>query len=423
MDRIKTIRNFALPSYMGIIHFILIRKRRGIFASCIMTLFFLMMNINHSKAQETVSSQVVDKISYQLFELGYWTDLIDYAEDAIVKGENFYYLQIRLGIAYYELKEYRQALYHFEKAKTLQAPDDVLNEYLYYCYIYNNQYEQALKLSKHFNKHLLDATATNHPSIIIFANIEGGTKIPSDTFYKPMYYTQTGLTFRAGRNMTAYAAYTYITQKNYYATLQQQQYYLTVNIPLAHSWLLSPAVHVLSYSFSEVNPLLSLSAASPIVAGLSAQKNYKNFKCEVRTSYSNLSNEKQYMQHIEVTHYPLSDNTIAFNSGISFLSNDSSGKNSFHTLVNVGAKYYPLKKLSLSASYLYANTKNFNEQNAYLVNNSGDETGHRINVNFDWSFSKHMSLYGIYFSETKTESYTQKAYGYNAGILGLKMIF
>src|ERR1035437_780409 len=114
-------------------------------------LFFLGSN---GFAQDTLTSKIVEERSYQLYQQKNWSGLIHFGNQAIEKGFDYYYLRMRIGTAYFEKKNYRSAQKHFKKALSFNASDDVATEYLYYCHIFNAQYDHARKFTKKFSADL-----------------------------------------------------------------------------------------------------------------------------------------------------------------------------------------------------------------------------------------------------------------------------
>jgi hypothetical protein len=60
-------------------------------------------------AQQKLNYADVDKKSYDLYTEQKWAELIDFADEARSNGIDYFYLQARTGIAYYNLKKYRKA--------------------------------------------------------------------------------------------------------------------------------------------------------------------------------------------------------------------------------------------------------------------------------------------------------------------------
>lgn len=69
----------------------------------VVILAFILITIKVN-GQDTLTSATVEQKSYQLYIDKNWNELIKFGTNAINKGYNYYYLQLRVGIAYYEKK-------------------------------------------------------------------------------------------------------------------------------------------------------------------------------------------------------------------------------------------------------------------------------------------------------------------------------
>src|SRR6185312_10998750 len=134
-------------------------------------------------AQDTLTGLSVEQKSYQLYQDKKWKDLVKFGNKAIKKGYSYFYIQMRVGIAYFERKQYCLAESHFRKALSFSPNDELAQEYLYYCYIYMGRNEDARMLSKHFSKELATKTGVSKQSAVGFVMFEGGTKITDSTYY------------------------------------------------------------------------------------------------------------------------------------------------------------------------------------------------------------------------------------------------
>jgi len=388
---------------------------------------FIVLNI---QAQEAESIKNTDAITYDLYSKNEWKQLIEFSKRAINRKEDFFYLRMRIGIAYYELKEYRNALVHFEKASQMEGQNELLKEYLYYCYLFTEQFPQALKLSEEFSKETLSTTKMENPSGIFYSNVEYGNKLSSDTsMYKSLSYFQVGLGFRLGKSLTAYAAISNLSQQMYYGTISQQQLYVSLTIPLKHSWLLMPAFHYLNYTYSNLlvppatitNPKANNLDGTGSVYSFSASKNWKDFLFTGTASYSTLNNAKQYQQQVSVNWYPLHNNRLSFNGSLLLFSNDSG--TTAKVIPSFGGKYFLNSKVSLAGYFTSFDVKNYNELNGQVANNSDDITHIRYTGLAEWNCYKNISVFGVYSHESKTEKVSEKTYTYTTVIGGIKIIF
>ncbi len=68
-------------------------------------------------------------------------------KDALKNKIDFYFLRTRLGISYYEYKSFEKALIHFKKAHEMSPADSLIQEYLYFSYLFTNRLEDAKDLA------------------------------------------------------------------------------------------------------------------------------------------------------------------------------------------------------------------------------------------------------------------------------------
>jgi hypothetical protein len=119
-------------------------KRTGLTGILLLLLFAV-------SAQQKWNYIEVDKKSYELFEQQKWAELIDFADEAHNHKIDFFYLQARTGIAYYNLKKYRKASEFLLKAWENDQSFEWLQEYIYYSLVYGGRSAEASKYAKHFS--------------------------------------------------------------------------------------------------------------------------------------------------------------------------------------------------------------------------------------------------------------------------------
>lgn len=113
----------------------------------------LFMLSQMSLAQEPVRLIQVDRESYELYLKNDWKELIKVGNEALDAGIDFFYLRLRLGIAWY-------ALGRFEKSKNQllaalqQVPNDpVALYYLYAARLYSGRTGDARRMGPALRKH------------------------------------------------------------------------------------------------------------------------------------------------------------------------------------------------------------------------------------------------------------------------------
>lgn len=112
------------------------------------------------QAQQQKSLSQVDEETYSLFQEKEWQTLIKEGKEALQDGIDFYYLRVRMGIAYYETENYHEASVHFEKAIQINGSEEVIKEYLYYSYFLAGRIAEAKVLASGFSPSLKKKTNT-----------------------------------------------------------------------------------------------------------------------------------------------------------------------------------------------------------------------------------------------------------------------
>ncbi len=85
-------------------------------------------------AQDQKSMVDYDRETYQLYQAEQWKDVIAYGQKALDAKIDFYYLRMRMGLAYYALQNYENARLHFQEALQFEPRN---HNALYYLYFSN----------------------------------------------------------------------------------------------------------------------------------------------------------------------------------------------------------------------------------------------------------------------------------------------
>ncbi len=430
-------------------------------------LLFLLIGIK-SFSQDSLNSEIVEQKSYQLYLDKKWPELIKFGNNAIHLGYNYFYLQMRIGIAYYENKNYSVAEDHFKKALSFNAEDEVAQEYMYFCYLFNGKYEFARYYSKTFSAGLAEKIGTDSLSKINFILLEVGTKKTDNSNYyndstrkntnyfnSPLYF-QLGLNHYLKNRVSVFHALTYYEQKSYTGSVSQIQYYLKATIPFKNNFLVSPAIHYINSKFSTeagatvtdtlwppgvpphsvpppgAHPFMTTTRPSSpaistssnyFVGSLSLQKTFRKVSVKIGTTFSNMNNVNQFMHNVSLG-YSLFGNTRFILGCTGFLHTTDSYKS---TNAGISPFVYlePSKRISCKLSTLFNSKNNIIEDNGYLVNNSTDLTKQRYSALFTFLVSKRVSLYGLYQLEYKSSTAKSQLfnYQYHVFVAGISIKF
>lgn len=102
-------------------------------------------------AQQQKSLTQVDRETYILFQEKNWEGLLNEGKDALQQGVDYYYLRVRMGIAFYEIGNYHQASAQFEKAIQMNSSEEYIQEYLYYSYLLAGRNAEAKVVASGFS--------------------------------------------------------------------------------------------------------------------------------------------------------------------------------------------------------------------------------------------------------------------------------
>ena len=509
-------------------------------------IFVFLFQITKSIAQDTLNSAIVEQKSYQLYLDKNWGELIKYGNIAVDKGYDYFYLQMRIGIAFYEKKNYYLAEVHFRKALKYSSSDDLALEYLYYCYVYTGRMEEARKFSKIFGSPLAEKIGTNKFSPIGYVNLEGGTKINTNStfvdpktntnqnYFNPSTYFQLSLNHYVKNKFSLLHAASYYQQQYYSAIpelnhpqaysskeIKQLQYYLKATVPIKNNWMISPSIHLINFKKTsdnsayaaqeqklthdqqsiqqqqqpliqqqqqlqqqangdqqQINQLLALPQPLPpmqqnqlnylqgdlynvqqqlngiqqqltnnqqqidsynkrikdardaqkvgptiknyFVASLTIQKTVKKIAFSIGTTVYNFDTTTQFNHFGRIAYSVLGNNKLVLGGTGYFHTIDSYKKtySSFSPFIYI----QPINRLSITACYFLNNGHNIMEDNGALVNNSVDLTTSRWSFIANVNLSKHISMYGLYQMEHKTEKIQKFKYNYNTFLVGFKII-
>lgn len=411
-------------------------------------IILLFLSTANFKAQDTLNSSFVESNSYKLYTEKNWTELIKFGNHAIEKEFDYYYLRIRLGIAYFESSNYYGAEKHFKKALSFNSDDELVLEYLYFCYIYTNHFEEAKKLSKSFSIRLSEKLKTKKNSPINFLMFEGGIRTTDSTrVLGNGNYFHFGLGHSVAKEFSLFHAITYFNQTfsdgglvngNY----RLFQYFLKATVPLKNNWQISPGFHLLYKNALITSPTGSVVIPPPgfppprpnlkdtneiatyLVGSLSVRKSVNHFDFSLGSTFSSVFDKNQIEHFTTISYSPLKKDKLILGLS-SFIHSEDSYSNTYLAL-NPFLGINPTNKISLFGSYLYnQGGKNIIEGNGYIVNNSPDLTKARWSFLASVAVTKKIDIYGLYQFENKQKDpapgQSTYIYHFNMFIIGLKI--
>lgn len=424
-------------------------------------------------AQEQVNFQKVDSLTLELYNEARWNDLIDEGRKAIDAGIDHYYMQMRVGIAYYESDNYRKAIPYFEAALQLNPMSQSAIEYLFYSYKFSGRDYDAGRVADLLSAERKKKIGINKKNPVELVYMETGPGIglndgrenwltgriknmdsiySNSYLYDRLYYTHAGMKFRLHPSITTYQGYNYVTadftQKvNYLGTawpdyqgkVHQHEYYGNLALAISSGIRVAAAWHFLWTNFRDQNDFydstlnfLSADTVKTIeeetLFSLAIRKDFGLFAVEGMASFGDFTRTQTSQAGLLFYAFPLGNLHLYTETGV-FRIWDNQNRDDFIFHQMIGLKLLP--KLWLETAATIGNLQDYNERLSFTVYNTSDKIKYKIegNVIFDISKQLEFSLRGRYMervtkywynTDYSTTEELDKSFGYITLIGGLK---
>jgi len=423
----------------------------------LISLFFI-SSFSISYAQTT--AEQVDKQSYDAFFGKDYKSTIQIGNEALKQNIDFYFLRYRLGVSYYETKNYEQAVTHLEKAKATDSSDPVLLEYLYYAYVFCNRIEKSellatsftpeLKAKVGYKGHLFKSVSVEFGGLRSSNNnkfknkdLKGNNPSGRGTFYADVDFSNLVLENQFSPRFKILNGFSYVSNtsndliQQTFPTPRTDSYtsknnYFQWNILASYflkDWTISAGVGLYNASsyyvmlpppFAPNGPVTKVkTTTTDYSASVSVGKRFKYFQPNLSLSYTNLANTKTMIAEGSVTYYPFGNVRFYGNSKVGYVSNTAKNNTVFSQLLGV----HLIKNIWLEGFGAYGNHQNYISENGFLAFNTPNKINWYAGSNLNFFF-KHFDVslgYGIQERESSYETsqnpvnvfYTNYKYNYN----------
>ncbi|MFC2112249.1 tetratricopeptide repeat protein [Bacteroidota bacterium] len=391
--------------------------------SALVLLMAIMIFVGQSlKAQ---SFTEFDAETYRLYTEKNWKELVRTGREGLKKDFDYYYLRMRIGIAYYERENYKSAQSHFKKALEFNEEDPIALEYLYFSYLGGGQSQQAVLLYKSFTPSMKEKIPSHGQKIVervsveylfnktstddliadpaTFDGLPSGVQVITRSYHNMnialSHYMHPGTSFTH--------AYTYLGKDNYYyyddgsdrfgvdgQKVNQHQYYLSPSFTTGRGLVISPSFHFLYVGFQV--PYMTAPVPGPpnlppsggsiaytedsesqLVGGLSLTKFQGPFSIRLGTIYSTLNNANQLTGSVGLTWYPLGNQDIYLGGSVNAHWGDL-GERGLSLIQDFVFGYGIASKVWIEINASGGNMKNYTESNAYIVYNGLDWMRYKV---------------------------------------------
>lgn len=414
----------------------------------IVILFFISF-----KSYSQLTYRFVDSITYSQLINGQYEDLIDTAESALYEEIDFYYLRIRLGIAYYSVDDKESALPHFAKANAMNPADTICQEYLYYSYVFSGREDDArLFVSKlsidmqkklGYKKKIIESISICGGYGYTDNMVEGKTKeisgnrfIYGQAMYQgPFYFTCGVIEQRISQRLKILYGMWYYNTKSMGA-VQGEKRFITQDYTHAHfqynlagtyyaknkiDFSLAGSFYVQNSSVffgqfnSKTNRYDFYTSSTrydsyAIVAGIG--KRFGKFHPSVNIANANFIDRNQYQAEAGLMFYPFGNNKLYTVTNVAYQNDD--GENRVVFFQKLGVRL--TKKLWVEENFSVGNHLNYISKYAFLTYNTLEPVKIILGLDFKYYF-RHLEinigyrlqqLEGSYFyNDTPTEINTK----------------
>lgn len=378
-------------------------------------------------SQVQINYPSIDKLSYEQYLNKDWKSLIKTGKMSLKKGIDFYYLQVRMGIAYYDLKKYPKAVKHFENAYKQNPDDEVIQEYLYFSYLFSGRYNDARVIASKFNRVLKGKLkiSAEHPAISA-VYIETKHDINEDYLYTPQSgeninqsvvtdqsYYNFSLEHLAGNRVTIFHGYSNVKITNeiadtdpylpplYKEIISQNEYYFSLKVNIATGFNLTGGFHFLNskYYAPDPNPVtvgrwntttnaLYNYSINSYAASLNLSKHFSNFNIVGGVSVSNLNSNFQFQPQLSLKLFPFGNSRFYTNSNAALIIENELNTQTINPVVKQSIGIYFTKYSMIEPSVTIGNMKNYTDYNAYIANNDINLTKRKYEILVNLGFSK-----------------------------------
>ncbi len=412
-------------------------------------------------AQEAPTFRSVDAKTYHYFLDQKWDSLVAVGKTALKSDIDYYYLRIRLGIAYFNKGKYAKAIQHLQKATKFNSGDSTALEYMYYAYrSYNRPLYQshiAKQLKESARQRILKQFPLYRNSFSPEVGYQGDNKLayvynPSLgvlQFDLPQSFMFFGLDYKHYFGGIALnATYEYFDSRRMKETITplstidekynvaEHHFYVNTEISSKNKLTIVPAVHYQLLKYTKTSPLwnatdslytfpLTNYSYNNIIASLGLYKDISTVSLGLAASFSRLYNKNIFQATGQITWFPLGNLNLYSTTTLAYMifpgaSNGykrakgavqqtiaSTNGDKSHAVIEEAIGGKVTKNLWIEAQGAFNGLRGYNKANATVVFNNPEQVKYMIGLTGVYEVSKVLELtIGYQFSQKNiTETY------------------
>lgn len=357
--------------------------------------------------------QLNDSLSYQAYLQKDWDKVIELGKNCLKQGQKLVFSDLRMGVAYFEKKNFRKAISFFQKALEDQVYPEITAEYLYYAYQYtgndleaskvlfqvDSKFSKAKREQLRFIKNLYAFSTSRQYDQVDFkrkTNAVNRAQIDENKSptYSTLYIPKSYINYHAGISLRITPVWSMnlafqnfqIEREQYFvdafrgvrfaSKVKQNQFYINNTIGLSRKLQLSVFASYLNNisNFHEINTEVfpptyeeeSAYISSNLLLGLGLKKNFGYMDMKLSASYMRTNQNPYYQTNLGMNIYPLGNRKLSLKSELSALKTQSV---SVALIVSETITYSPFERISLSVTGRWGDMRNYAIDQGYNVYN------------------------------------------------------
>ncbi|MCB0494976.1 MAG: hypothetical protein KDC79_02475 [Cyclobacteriaceae bacterium] len=382
-----------------------------------------------SLAAQTRTFAWYDKYTYDAYQRKDWNEVITVGKEAIEDGFDFFYLRLRIGIAYYEQEKYRASIPYFEKALEFNSDDPLTVEYLYYAYKFSGRALDAGLVYSEYKPQAKSRSIKSPNGFVTGFYSEAGLKMigPSTPDFGTLKYVHIGAQQQLGSRLNLYQGYARISQNIYnnewvstgqgfrqsYVTLSttkyvQNEYYAKATFPILKGLQLVGSIHLQS-----ITDTVSYNNQA-FLGGISTS--FKPLDIYASYGFAEVNSIQHNQFTLGSTIYPTLNMNMYIQTTFTYHSSEGSsntvayGKLGLRTGKNTWFEFYGS----------FGDLRNVQELDGFYFYNLTDKLRNRAGVTSIFLLGKKVKLFAGYSIENHTEETNELDYKQHYLFTGLK---
>ncbi len=405
-----------------------------------------------------LSFKQVDSTTYALYLKEDWKPIIEMGKQSRTAGIDFYYLKVRMGIAYFKENKMRSAIQLLEEAYAVDSYDVVVQEYLYWAYRYGGLELESRLFYSTMNKTLKDQINLIQPFVsVLDFNVLATNNLDYDEMLKEDVNSENndirflsknyqlfsvGMNHPLSKSVNLYQQLsvmptTSVQQENVDGILQNEtykgsesRYYADVTVALGNRWYLDTYLNVIFGKYDNLNMdetiittgsgRRSISSSSStirytdLVFGGSLTKASYFIKNSINVSVSNLNGLNQFQAGYSLALYPLGSTLVVPFGSIQYHSQDPDSN-----VVFTGGLSINTTKFSITGFGTVGDLSNFIANNGAIIYNQSATALNEFGLSLQFLGKNSTVKVGYSFMEMEDNYYdenfniTTKTFNFN----------